>query len=181
MPAHVPLDRIAFSPSADPANFSRDVNITVAPVSPLPPTDAAEPATPVTFSGNILRIHSVQDGHRIDEERLAIDVREADFDAPAKWTIAIDNGDDMPLMPESVRLRCWNATSVSKLRTTDLIRFFMVIRHWRFRTTTTPRSLHQRPMRYRLQQDRNSRIPNTNPALTSAPSRRSIQVCCGRH
>jgi hypothetical protein len=104
VPAHVPVDRIVFTPQAEPVNFSRDVSITVAPVSPLPATDAAEPAPPVTFFGNLLRVHSVQDGHRIDEERLAIDARETDFGTARKWTITIDNGDDIPLMPESVRL-----------------------------------------------------------------------------
>jgi Protein of unknown function (DUF3999) len=104
VPAHVPVDRIAFTPRAEPVNFSRDVSITVAPISQLPATDAAEPAQPVTLFGNLLRVHSVQDGHRIDAERLAIDTREADFGTPAKWTITINNGDDVPLMPESVRL-----------------------------------------------------------------------------
>jgi Protein of unknown function (DUF3999) len=102
--AHVPVDRINFTPRAEPVNFSRDVSITVAPISQLPATDAAEPAQPVTLFGNLLRVHSVQDGHRIDAEHLAIDTREADFGTPAKWTITINNGDDVPLMPESVRL-----------------------------------------------------------------------------
>jgi hypothetical protein len=110
VPAHVPLDRIAFTPSAEPANFSRDVSITITPVSPLPATDATEPASPVTFSGNLLRIHSLQDGHRIDEERLAIDVPQTDFGTPTKWAITIDNGDDMPLMPASVRLEMLERT-----------------------------------------------------------------------
>lgn len=104
VPAHVPVDRIEFTPRAEPVNFSRDVSITVAPISQLPATDAAEPAQPVTLLGNLLRVHSVQDGHRIDAERLAIDARETDFGTPAKWTITINNGDDVPLMPESVRL-----------------------------------------------------------------------------
>ncbi len=108
--AHVPVDRIAFTPRAEPVNFSRDVSITVAPISQSPPTDAAEPAQPVTLFGNLLRVHSVQDGHRIDAERLAIDAREADFGTPAKWTITIDNGDDVPLMPESVRLEMLERT-----------------------------------------------------------------------
>jgi hypothetical protein len=110
VPANVPVDRIAFTPRAAPVNFSRDVSITVAPISQLPATDAAEPAQPVSLFGNLLRLHSVQDGHRIDEERLAIDARDADFGTPAKWTITIDNGDDMPLMPESVRLEMLERT-----------------------------------------------------------------------
>lgn len=104
VPAHVPIDRIAFMPRADPANFSRDVIITVVPVSPLPATEATEPALPVTFHGNLLRLHSLQDGHRIDEERLAIGVQQVDLATPAKWTITIENEDDLPLVPASVRL-----------------------------------------------------------------------------
>ena len=110
VPAHVPVDRIAFTPRAEPVNFSRDVSITVTPISQLPPSEATEPARPVTIFGNLLRVHSVQDGHRIDAERLAIDAREADFGTPAKWTITIENGDDVPLMPVSVRLEMLERT-----------------------------------------------------------------------
>jgi hypothetical protein len=46
----------------------------------------------------------VQNGHRIDEERLAIDASQVDFDTPAKWTVTIENGDDAPLNIASVRL-----------------------------------------------------------------------------
>jgi hypothetical protein len=59
----------------------------------------------VTASGNLLRVHSVQNGHRIDEERLTIDAPQAEFETPAKWTITIDSGDDAPLKVESVRLQ----------------------------------------------------------------------------
>jgi hypothetical protein len=52
-----------------------------------------------------LRIHSQQNGHRIDEERLAIDAPWVDLSRPSKWTIAIENGDDAPLRLESVRLQ----------------------------------------------------------------------------
>jgi hypothetical protein len=33
VPAHVPVDRIAFTPGAAPALFSRDVSISISPVS----------------------------------------------------------------------------------------------------------------------------------------------------
>jgi hypothetical protein len=104
VPAHVPVDRIVFAPGAQPALFSRDVNVSVTAISPPPATDAALPPQPVTAYGNLLRVHSVQNGHRIDEERLAIDASQVDFDTPAKWTVTIENGDDAPLNIASVRL-----------------------------------------------------------------------------
>jgi hypothetical protein len=61
-------------------------------------------------SGNLLRVHSDQSGHRIDEERLAIDAPLVDFDTPAKWTVTIDNGDDAPLTLASVRLQMLERT-----------------------------------------------------------------------
>jgi hypothetical protein len=50
-------------------------------------------------------VHSEQNGHRIDDERFAIDAPAVDFGAPTKWTVKIDNGDDVPLTLESVRLQ----------------------------------------------------------------------------
>jgi hypothetical protein len=50
-------------------------------------------------------VHGAQNGHRIDEERLAIEAPAVNFDTPAKWTVAIENGDDAPLTLESVRLQ----------------------------------------------------------------------------
>jgi hypothetical protein len=104
VPAHVPVDRIVFAPGAKPALFSRDVSIGVAGVQMHPATDEAEPPQPVMSYGNLLRVHGVQNGHRIDEERLAIDARGADLDTPAKWTVTIENGDDAPLKMKRVRL-----------------------------------------------------------------------------
>jgi hypothetical protein len=84
--------------------FSRDVSVSVAPVAARPSSDDAEPAPPVAAGGNLLRLHSTQDGHRIDEERLAVDAPRVDFNTPAIWTIRIENGDDAPLALASVRL-----------------------------------------------------------------------------
>jgi hypothetical protein len=105
VPAHVPVDRIVFAPGAEPRLFSRDVSISVTEISP-PASDSytAGPPPLVTSYGNLLRVHSVQNGRRIDEERLAIDAPREDFDKPAKWTVTIENGDDAPLKMESVRL-----------------------------------------------------------------------------
>ena len=104
VPVHVPVDRIVFTPGATPVLFSRDVNISVVPVPEQPASDEAAPPQTLASSGNLLRVHSEQNGHRIDEERLAIDAPEVDFATPAKWTITIENGDDVPLTIESVRL-----------------------------------------------------------------------------
>lgn len=104
VPAHVPVDRIAFSLGQDSPNFSRGVSIVVAPVMTATPTDAAEPPQPVSSSGSLLRLHKVQNGHRIDEEQLAIAAPAAEFDSATNWTVSIDNGDDAPLPITSIRL-----------------------------------------------------------------------------
>jgi hypothetical protein len=104
VPAHVPVDRIAFLPGATPANFSRDVTIEVRPVA-SPPDESAEPPASVISSGNLLRVHILQNDHHIDQENFAIDAPRATFDSPSKWTISIDNGDNAPLVPSAVRLQ----------------------------------------------------------------------------
>jgi uncharacterized protein DUF3999 len=104
VPAHTPVERIVFVPGPNPTNFSRDVEISIAVIHKRPADDGSEPSPPVMGWGNILRVHSVQDGHRIDEERLAVSAPEADFDEPAKWTITIENHDDAPIQMTTVRL-----------------------------------------------------------------------------
>lgn len=104
VPGHTPIDRIVFVPGQTPPNFSRDVQIRIAAAPKRPANDGSEPAPPVTGWGNILRVHSMQAGHRIDEERLTVSAPEADFDDPTKWTITIDNHDDTPIQLTSVRL-----------------------------------------------------------------------------
>jgi hypothetical protein len=110
VPAHVPVERIAFTPGTSPAQFSRDVSIAVSAVSAPPSIDAPQPPPPVNSYGNILRVHSLQNGRQIDEERLAIDAPWVDLSTPAKWTITIDNGDDAPLSLESVQLQMLERT-----------------------------------------------------------------------
>ena len=103
VPAHVPVDRIAFAPEAEPVNFSRAVQI-----SATQPTQSSAPETTepiLSTSANLLRIHRTVDGHMIDEERLAIDLSGTNSAAPTKWTITIDNGDDAPLRIKSVQLQ----------------------------------------------------------------------------
>ena len=110
VPAHVPVDRILFTPAAEPAQFSRDVSIVVAPVTAKQGIDAAQPPQPVNASGSLLRVHSLQNGRRIDEERLDVDAPWVDFNTPTKWTITIENGDDAPLSLQSVRLEMLERT-----------------------------------------------------------------------
>jgi len=115
--AHTPVDRITFVPGQNPPSFSRDVLIGVSPVVGPPVNDGSVPPQPVAASGNILRVHSVQDGHRIDEERLSIDAPQVYFAGEAKWTVTIENGDDVPIQIESTRLDmlerslCFDATA----------------------------------------------------------------------
>jgi Protein of unknown function (DUF3999) len=104
VPAHTPVDRLTFTVDAQPAQFSRDVSIQVVAVPTAPQTDAPRYPQLAAGSGNLLRVHSVENGHRIDEERLTVDAPQADYDTPAKWTVTIDNGDDAPLSITSVRL-----------------------------------------------------------------------------
>ena len=104
VPAHTPVDRVVIQPGARPENFSRDVTISVAPVAQGAATDQTEVQEPVAYPGNILRVHSIEEGRRIDEENLTVNAPQVFFDGPAKWTIAIENHDDAPIEIASVRL-----------------------------------------------------------------------------
>jgi hypothetical protein len=105
VPARVPVDRVVFTPGAQPALFSRDASIKVEPLQKEQSADTARSPQTAAGAGNLLRVHTVQNGHHIDEERLTIDAPHAEFETPATWTITIDNGDDAPLKVESVRLQ----------------------------------------------------------------------------
>ncbi len=104
VPAHIPVDRIVFVPGLQPPNFSRDVKIGITPISRPAADDSTEPPQTETSPGNILRVHTVQDGHRIDEEHLTVSAPQVDFDGPAKWTITIENRDDAPIQITSIGL-----------------------------------------------------------------------------
>jgi hypothetical protein len=104
VPAHVPVDRVRFVLGATPALFSRNVTITATALPVKPATDGAPAPQSYSTQGNLLRVHSVQNGHRIDEEHLEIDTPSADFETAATWTITIENGDDAPLSLQSARL-----------------------------------------------------------------------------
>ncbi|HUA92881.1 MAG TPA: DUF3999 family protein [Terracidiphilus sp.] len=119
VPQNTPVERVVFVPGRQPANFSRDVTISVSPISNRPATDAAETPQPVTSSGNLLRIHQVQDGHHLDEERLSVSSPTVEsswnatptaLDAPTAWTVTVENGDDVPIQLTSVRLEMLERT-----------------------------------------------------------------------
>jgi hypothetical protein len=105
VPTRVPVAQIVFKPATQPAQFSRDVSITVESVPDKSVNGATQTARTVTSVGSLLRVHSVQNGQRIDEERLATDAPWVDFNTPTKWTITIDNGDDAPLLLNAVQLQ----------------------------------------------------------------------------
>ena len=104
VPGHVPIDRIEIVPADAPANFSRAVHVEATPVAAKPATEYAEPPRSSSSYGSVLRIHTVQNAHRIDEESLSVDPPRTSYDTSSKWTVTVDNGDDAPLKPAFVRL-----------------------------------------------------------------------------
>jgi hypothetical protein len=116
VPAHVPVERIVFVPPVEPVNFSRDVTVEVVEVASQKDGTPQNPPSSASSYGNLLRLHRVQDGHRIDEENLVAYPPQRFFDAPEKWTITVVNGDDAPIRFGSVRLEmlqrelCFEAT-----------------------------------------------------------------------
>lgn len=104
VPAHVPVERVEFLVGGEPKNFSRAVTVQAEPVKVQTLSSGTEaPGGPA--AGSLLRLHAVQNGHRIDEERLAVDAPSGDFgDDASRWTVTIDNGDDVPLTLETVQL-----------------------------------------------------------------------------
>jgi hypothetical protein len=104
VPAHTPVDRVVFVPGASPADFSRDVRIRVQPVMPAKASDSEEPPAPLESYGNVLRIHRVEQGHRLNEERLNVVAPGGVPDTASRWTVTIDNGDDAPIALRAARL-----------------------------------------------------------------------------
>lgn len=104
VPAQVPVERVTFVAGPQPPNFSRDVELSARPAAPARAGKEDREAAPAGSGGNILRLHRVEDGHRIDEERLAVAAPGLTFDSASQWTITVENGDDPPLGLEAVRL-----------------------------------------------------------------------------
>lgn len=109
VPARVPVDRVLFTPGSVPAAFSRDVTISVQPVQEERDREKETPPA-ITSAGNLLRLHRVQDGKRIDEERLALETPRRIFDMPSRWTVTIANGDDVPISLQSAQLQMLERT-----------------------------------------------------------------------
>jgi len=105
VPARVPIDRIAFTPGAKPALFSREVSVMVEPVNESKAVDRSKSRETTISAGDILRVHSIRDGQRLDEERLTVEAPWVDSSTPTKWTISIDNENDAPLQLKSVQLQ----------------------------------------------------------------------------
>ena len=95
---------LSLCPGSAPASFSRVVRVSASPVSQHPANDRTEPPATVASFGSLLRVHRLQDGHRIDEERLTLTAQSTTFESPTKWTVVIENGDDAPIQLGSVRL-----------------------------------------------------------------------------
>lgn len=104
VPAHVPVERIEFLMGPDQKNFSRGVTISARALPPAQPRVDEQLGTAVETSGTLLRLHAARDGHQIDEEQLTVDAPQVDSNDASLWTITIDNGDDVPLTINSVRL-----------------------------------------------------------------------------
>jgi len=115
LPGNVPVDRVEFIPQAEPANFSRDVTVTVTPQKNNQNGERTE-SEPSTSYGSILRLHGIRNGHRIDEEHLSVAPPASATTKATKWLVKVDNGDDPPLSFLSVRLQmlertlCFDAT-----------------------------------------------------------------------
>jgi Protein of unknown function (DUF3999) len=103
VPQNVPVDRIEIIPAAAPANFFRPVKI-VATLATKPTAESVEVPRSTSSYGNILRVHTLQNGRHIDEESLSINPP-ATMNEATKWTVTIENGDDAPLRPALVRVQ----------------------------------------------------------------------------
>lgn len=104
VPANVPVERVVFAPGTRPANFSREVTLTRTPAAKERGREEIDQEFPVVSTGSILRIHSRQNGRKIDEEHLALEAPGFAPDYATRWTVAIHNEDDAPLDLQSIRL-----------------------------------------------------------------------------
>jgi hypothetical protein len=102
VPANVPVDRVHFIAAAQPPNFTRDVTVTVKP-NVIPPRGESEPQL-ISFTGNLLRLHRMENGQRIDEDRMIVDTPGPGWARPTTWVVTVENEDDAPLALSSVRL-----------------------------------------------------------------------------
>jgi len=101
VPAHMPVDRVVFVPGASPTDFSREVQVVEKPEKA---SGAGEPPALLESYGNVLRIHRVELGHRLNEERLSVAAPVGVSNTATRWTVTIENGDDTPISLSAVRL-----------------------------------------------------------------------------
>lgn len=115
LPAHVPVDRVVVVPGVQPAQFSRAATVELA--SAAPAAEGSAPASTVVSPGTLIRVHTVENGLRLDREQLTLDAPQNYADGPTRWTVTVDNGDDAPLPIQQVRLEmlehklCFEATA----------------------------------------------------------------------
>lgn len=105
VPSNVPVDRVLFVPGSLPVNFSRSVTMTRTPHAKDRRAEDLDQQFPVVATGNILRIHTLQNGRKIDEEHFALETPSFTPDYATKWTVSIHNEDDTPLHLQSVSLQ----------------------------------------------------------------------------
>jgi hypothetical protein len=101
IPAHVPVERIAFELNpADKTNFSRSVTITA---TARPEKDAAPNEEIVR--GEISRVRLTSGGREIREESLGIPaILGSNTRVPMTVKVAVENGDDKPIPLRAVKL-----------------------------------------------------------------------------
>ena len=101
VPAHVPVERVAFEMAADDkTNFSRSVTITATAKS-----DKDTPATNEVVGGEISRVRMTSGGKEIREESLGVTaILGSNARVPMTLKVAVENGDDKPLAIRAVKL-----------------------------------------------------------------------------
>jgi hypothetical protein len=107
LPLRVPVERVSFDLlSTYTGNFSRDVKISASPDASVKPASGIMAEPPIeSMTGTILRVHSMQTGHKINEQLLSIPATlGANLQNSAHVWIEIENGDDQPLPVAAVRL-----------------------------------------------------------------------------
>ena len=107
LPLRVPVERVSFDlPATYIGNFSRDVKISASPDASAKPASGIVADPPIeSMTGTILRVHSMQAGHKINEQVLSIPATlGANLQNSAHVWIEIENGDDQPLPVAAVRL-----------------------------------------------------------------------------
>lgn len=106
VPANIPVERVEFAPASSPSNFNRNVNVEVAPEQGGKAGKQIQPQPqPTSYGGEIRRVHGMHTGQRIDDEQLTVETGNVVTTTQSKWTVKIDNGDDLPLALTAVRLQ----------------------------------------------------------------------------